>query len=256
MQYYAFFDGQKHGPFTLEQLAAQQLPADAKIWRKGLSSWLSPNDVPELQGQIQTMPPPDPVPANPPARPAVQTQSRSGGATASPAVAFAAAPTVDKAKGVLTNLQLPSMANWICVYAIIVSPLLWMFWNASCLASLPSKNVAVPADGLSLLLEFVGVFVNLAATVILVIGGLRLRDLRLSGVKFLKIGLWVSLGWSAVELVVGLPLAMMGSESESNPAEMVLLAFQLPLGLAALVFEIVAIIWLYKHSKELPLAQP
>ena len=52
--------GQNYGPFTLEQLPANGLTAEANVWRPGLASWQPAHTVPELQPLLMSPPPPPP----------------------------------------------------------------------------------------------------------------------------------------------------------------------------------------------------
>ena len=56
-QFYYMADGQRFGPFRLEQLAEQPIERATPIWTKGMSDWRSAETLPEL---LSIVPPPIP----------------------------------------------------------------------------------------------------------------------------------------------------------------------------------------------------
>ncbi len=75
MQFYILSDGQRKGPFTLEQLAAEGLERDTLIWTRGQPDWVRADQVPGLAELMLTIPPPvprAPVALTPPAPTPVQ----------------------------------------------------------------------------------------------------------------------------------------------------------------------------------------
>src|SRR5262245_26492396 len=60
MKFYMVMDGQRKGPFPLEELAAQGLERDTLVWHTGLHDWRQADRVPALQDVIATIPPPVP----------------------------------------------------------------------------------------------------------------------------------------------------------------------------------------------------
>jgi hypothetical protein len=99
---------------------------------------------------------------------------------------------------------------------------------------------------------------GVGSTVLLVMGGLRLKAFRFSALVLLKTGLWISLISTAVLLflymVIGAAEGASGMATTSpSDAETAIFVILLPLALASVVFEIVALVWLTKHEKELPL---
>lgn len=39
-QYYLVINGEKSGPFTIDQLATQQLTLETPVWTEGMSDWM------------------------------------------------------------------------------------------------------------------------------------------------------------------------------------------------------------------------
>lgn len=50
MKYWTIKNGESVGPYTLEQLKAEGITADTKVWNSEMSQWTPAKDVPELQG--------------------------------------------------------------------------------------------------------------------------------------------------------------------------------------------------------------
>lgn len=149
--------------------------------------------------------------------------------------------------------QLPTMANWICIYGIILSPILYAM---STLATL--VGWAASDGGGTVVLDLLSMAIGVGSTVLLVMGGLRLKAFRFSALVLLKTGLWISLISTAVLLflymVIGAAEGASGMATTSpSDAETAIFVILLPLALASVVFEIVALVWLTKHEKELPL---
>ena len=65
-------DGARTGPFSRQKLIDKLMPlaknADVHIWNERLGSWKSPDDVPEIAGEMsrrRAPPPPPPLPGAP-----------------------------------------------------------------------------------------------------------------------------------------------------------------------------------------------
>jgi hypothetical protein len=75
IKFYMALDGQRKGPFTMEELPEHGLEHDTLVWHTGLSEWLRADKVPALREVLLTIPPPlpempPPVPARAPRDPA------------------------------------------------------------------------------------------------------------------------------------------------------------------------------------------
>lgn len=63
-EYYLGVDGQRRGPFSLEELRAQNVGATSLVWHKGLAAWTKAEELPELHGESLLGPPPLPPPSS------------------------------------------------------------------------------------------------------------------------------------------------------------------------------------------------
>jgi hypothetical protein len=193
-----------------------------------------------------------------------------------PALAAAVAPTaptmqpvlpqatVSAIAPVLTNPLLPSMANWICAYAILLSPFLWVVQNFSCCVTFSSPyGEGSGFDEAHVALAALDWLSALGVVILLFVGGIRLKALRRSGVSILKAALWGSLGRVAVILLGHIVLGVIAGvfaappvETTSSTTAQELISFaSVILGVAELAFQIVALIWLHRNTPNLPLPQ-
>ena len=90
------------------------------------------------------------------------------------------------------------------------------------------------------------------------LGGLRLRDLRASGVRLIRIGIWCGFGFIIIGLLSYLILVFAlgdpeAPEPEASPLGVILMLLYGLLSFAALAFEIVTLVWLSRHAAALPL---
>lgn len=61
-EYYALVDGEKRGPFELEDLDNEDLSGDTLIWREGIEEWTKAKNIDEVRNQlIGSNPPPEPL---------------------------------------------------------------------------------------------------------------------------------------------------------------------------------------------------
>jgi len=164
-----------------------------------------------------------------------------------------------------TNPRLPRMANWICVYCILVYPTLMAIELLLTIGG-PLNSAADLRPNSPLVFHAVAFDVITwgtegALAVALVFGGLLLRRLQRKGVVLLKVVLTVHLVWCASVLLIGLYLDALKTITDSSlPFEEVwtagsAFAFLLLVlsAIAGLVFEVVALVWLFRHDHELPL---
>jgi len=160
------------------------------------------------------------------------------------------------AERLITNAALPPMANLVCIYSIAVVPIYWLFGFA---LSFTTDNPFLDgtgyyvAYGLNLLLHEA---VTLAVAVLLAVGGMRLRDLRSSGERLVRLTLCLSLVWTATQWIVVIGLMILGGLSnafEETTDTSALDALALFISSAALACDIIGLIWLARNRSRLPL---
>lgn len=57
MEYYILTNGEKQGPFSLEQLREQMITRETMVWRAGLDEWMPACKVYELADLLRELPP-------------------------------------------------------------------------------------------------------------------------------------------------------------------------------------------------------
>lgn len=57
MEYYILTNGEKQGPFSLEQLREQMITRETMVWRAGLEEWMPACKVYELADLLRELPP-------------------------------------------------------------------------------------------------------------------------------------------------------------------------------------------------------
>jgi hypothetical protein len=179
------------------------------------------------------------------------------GVVPSPEARVASLPASSPLDSPFTNPRLPAMANWICVYAIAISPILWFISTFSCGVTGTLYHEESPLLVVEVLETLVGIFVSLGITILLVLGGVRLRALRPSGVSLLKLGFWLDLSFAAADILFGLGVVILFSQEsdyrEAKTAEAILSFFLFVLVILQLAFELIALIWLHRNGRRLPL---
>lgn len=163
----------------------------------------------------------------------------------------------------ITNARLPRMANWICIYCVAFVPALLVatiLLSCAGFATVETSGPSTldPSEEFLVGILVLGVFGflgirELSVFLLLLVGGLRLRHLRGSGVTAIKIGLWISIVTGPVVVIVNLLVAI--GTWDSTPAtllEIVQLFFTL-IALAAYAFEVQALVWLTSNGRFLPL---
>lgn len=172
----------------------------------------------------------------------------------------AGAPAFDPAKDfILCPPQLPRMAQAIIIYALTVAPVLWLL-SLFTIEPLPNHP----------LVGFVQVMVNLVTyglefvlTILLAIGGWKLRGLRPSAVNWLRTVIWLRIGSGLLAIVGVVWVESLASQflpevpvPRPHLSDGLVIAF----ALAAMVFEISALVWLGRHRDALralcPKGQP
>lgn len=236
-------DGRPDGPFTTgyvsTALQAGRLSAMSLVCPQGDAEWKPLAAWPglaKLADSVAAVPPPPLPPSSPPPSPP---------------------PFPGSVERLLTNVLLPPMANVICVYAIVVVPLYWMFGFAMLLREdnpFLAGTGCYLANGANVLLNQL---VTLALTIVLAVAGIRLRDLRTSGERFVRLSLSVWLAWSVIQILVFFGLMIVGvvHEAVEDSSEAVSAGdiFHLFVVLVFWLCDIVAVIWLFRRRDRLPL---
>lgn len=221
-------DGPRSQVYVMTALQTGQLASSVQACPEGATEWKPLNAWPEFQACVSSAP-----------------DSRH------PSPAYGASN--DR---LLTNSQLPAMANALCIFTIVLLPLYWLFGAMSSALRLESVESDYDVAGFFYSLLISGP-ISLAITILLVVGGMRLRDLRGSGIRLVRVGLIVDLIFTGVNFVLVLAMAVgflandqMGESSNSGVLTLLLLLESVA-GVSALVFEAVALYWLFQHASKL-----
>lgn len=225
-QWWSSRTGQVEGPFgtayVVAGLRTRTIPSTAHACPVGGMEW-RPLHAWEEFGDVVQSPPPPPVPA-------------AG----------------------LGNPLLPPMANWIGIYAVFVAPALWFVFEASCCVKGWWLKESSRLFGIEVVIHGLEFVASLGATILVVVGGLRLRSLRRSGPALLLSGLWLGFAVTAAEFVLLIALGGFAGETdlaESTEGQKVVSFLVLVPGSFELVFRVVAVAWLHLHAGRLPLAE-
>lgn len=194
-----------------------------------------------------------------------------GGAEWKPITAWSAFATAERSTSVtpppppptsadtpLTNAQLPAMANWICIYAIVISPTLWVTGGLSMLITGFEFHEDSKLLPIEVLARLVNGLISLVAVAFLMIGGLRLRSLNASGPTTMKVAIVTNFVFGFLTIVLLIILLAVAAETdtaETTPAEEVISFFMLTIGVASFAFEVAAVIWLTRYARTLPLTR-
>ncbi len=159
-------DGNVTGPYTENYITAglksNVIPQDAQACLVGSEEWKPFGNWPVFASLINV----DSVPALP----------------------NLMEPNVDSS---FTNPQLPKMANWICMYCILIHPILFGICLMKDLVG--DNSLFTHTSKLSSIMSFISILdllFSISMTVVLMVGGLRLRNLRQSGIIIIKRMIW------------------------------------------------------------------
>lgn len=185
------------------------------------------------------------------------------------------APVVISTSGASSHFErakqrLPTVAQWIAMYGIYAMPALWFLDNAFCFFFDPTFAETSPFFGIEMLMTLVSLPIDLAFTILSVMGGIYLRQFRQRGRTLLIVGLGGSLVWGllllTMQIVLSIAAASDASVAHFYPADET--PFQnataaltavgvgllvLILLLAALAFQAFAAFWLLFKGQRLPL---
>lgn len=233
--------GPRTETFIVAGLQSGQLSSTTQACPEGGAEWRPLASWPEWKGRASA------GASNPPSPPPLHATSN----VASPHRA-----SINAHDSLVTNAALPPMANAICIFTIVLLPLYWVFWVLSTIVAPGDTDETIGFSMLSLML---GGPIALAITVLLAIGGLRLRGLRASGVRLIRLGLIIDFVFIAVSTLVGavilaaMIMSAQAQESTGDGGGIFLNVICGMAGFAALAFEIVAFVWLTKYASSLPL---
>lgn len=176
--------------------------------------------------------------------------------SSSPVPVQALGPTSSRADFVLCNPSLPRMAQAITIYTLVLAPLFWVISlglaDFTHLAEHPLANLL--EGSWKFFGEITGGF---ATTIILIIGGLKLRRLDPRGPAWLRAGFWSRLALETVGLILMAVVLLLDHGGTSTPpspplGEILIVATMM----VALGFEVAMLVWLTKHRHELRKLRP
>jgi tRNA A-37 threonylcarbamoyl transferase component Bud32 len=143
----------------------------------------------------------------------------------------------------LCNPALPRMGQAITVYALIVSPLYWLF-------GLDRLDEPVPQQFLPALIHTLtyGILTagDFAAVLLLFIGALKLRRLNRAGADLLRVTLWFHLCLLALGMAALLVETFLLPEVVETPTPVVESLYS-TIGAGMIAFEIAALMWLRRN---------
>lgn len=154
----------------------------------------------------------------------------------------------------------PDMLKWICVFGLFVNPVVWCMSNLSCLVMGSVFHPDSPLFEIEFLLMLASFGLTVASMVLLFLGGLQLRLRRPVGVTLTLTGLGIDVIWGTLSIVVILVLATAANADSTvdhwapnDDSLLPLTVMTTPIFLATFVWEVVALVWLLRNSKELNL---
>lgn len=226
-------NGKVEGPLSqaqlVEDLKAKRIEISTYLCPVGLSEWRPLKDWSDLASLVdksETDAPPEP-----------------------PVESYLITP-------LYTNTRLPKLANWICIYAILLSPASWFHSLVATLLGGFTFKESSNMFGVEALLSILYLFVSLILTGCLFVGGLKLRTLQ-------KFGGTLIMGSVAAYFIVWvlyslLTFIMLSSASETelsqnSVVQELISYFALIIGLGELLFLITTFLWLRRNSRFLPL---
>ncbi|HWL09969.1 MAG TPA: DUF4339 domain-containing protein [Planctomicrobium sp.] len=153
----------------------------------------------------------------------------------------------------LTNPNLPPLANWICLYSFVFSPVSFLLnWFLTGLSG-PTFVESSRIHGLELWLLFVSAGSSLILMGAGILGAVRLKRLIHSGEDIILASFWGGMLFGVVQLVlwfllfvVADPADFVESSESLSGRELFLLLFQLAWGILEFAFLVVAMVWLHR----------
>ncbi|MFH1301246.1 MAG: GYF domain-containing protein [Planctomycetota bacterium] len=156
-----------------------------------------------------------------------------------------------------TNDRLPPMANWICIYALQISPWLWFFYTISQMTYGTVLDEKAPLMGIEALAIFVSMLASLGVTISMFIGGARLRALNSSGPNIIILSIVAA---TAVNLLLFLwAMVIIAMADQSHFASKTVAAelidyFVGIVGICEWAFMLTTLFWLRRNARFLPLS--
>jgi hypothetical protein len=259
-----FFEknGEQHGPVSdvqLKQFAADgDLRPENLVWQETLPDWQPARTIKGLFPTTHS--------GNPPPLPTDTSRFKSAPPplTTRNGKRATAIPSPDNPEGLfaadspVTNPLLPPVANAICIYAIVLSPIIWILYLGHEMAGDFNFADGSRFFGFEVAEFFFHKMLSLAVVAILFVGGLRLRELRRSGVFLVRLGICSSIAIDfMLRPVLLIFLLTIAEESDlaDDTTSFSFLDFVLGVVvLCELAFMVFAMIWLYRKSRLLLLA--
>lgn len=240
---------ERSGPFTLEELSGPDAPpldCATLVWVQGMTNRTRAGEVAELADVL-----------------------RQRALTPSPARPVDGSADDGAGDFILLNPKLPRIARAICVYAIVVSPALFIIGTVSCLSFQRWEDYGKPGGTAMNLLTIAATLISAVTTTVIVYGGFQLRARRRRSLTALKVGFIADIAAAAIYLIAAFLIGLLSaSEPSSTDAaaaagQSVAPAKQLAgelvdwlvgtAGVLSLVWEIACLVWLFVRGKRLPL---
>ncbi|WP_278465721.1 hypothetical protein [Gimesia maris] len=179
--------------------------------------------------------------------------------TVDAALQFPPAPPLESypTDPLITNPRLPLMANWICIYSLLVSPWLWCFYVVSQMTYGTVLDEKDPLMGVEAFAMFISMLVSLGVTISLFIGGARLRALSRSGPNIIILSIVVA---TAVHLLLSLwGIGIIAMADQSNFASKTVAVelinyFVVIVELCEWAFLLTTLFWLRRNAQFLRLS--
>ena len=174
---------------------------------------------------------------------------------------FSSPPPPTDSRRLFTNPQLPWTANAICVYAIVVRPILFIVFYGFCCVTYEAPNQQSPTAPIELLSTVLAVPFDVAVTGALVTGGLLLTRLKPIGWTWLTYTLLASLLIGTMWCLGDGALLVVASDYETEQGEeafgagmVIFVLLMLATGFAEFIFQIFAVVWLFRNREAVLLA--
>lgn len=151
----------------------------------------------------------------------------------------------------------------VTTYALYVSPAFFLIAHTCSFWTPAPYKFESPYFRVEVLLMIAEAVMSLLVTVLLFLGGVHLRQRRMLGAKFLRIGFMVNtlgaIGYVVISTLLGVMAETdvnvdhFAAESEISAAMLVVMLAMAIAGIAAAAFQIPVWIWLVVNSESLPL---
>lgn len=155
-----------------------------------------------------------------------------------------------------TNPRLPTMANWICIYTLQISPWLWCLYTVSEVLSGTALNEKAPLMGVEALAMIISILVSLGVTFSLFIGGIRLRALSRLGSNIIILSIVVATAAHLLLILGMMGIGLMADQNDfaSKSVSVELIDyFVLIVALCEGAFMLTSLFWLRRNARFLPL---